>query len=154
MKKMHRTETGKIEFNLTTTNIGEVCQKTCATFATTNAATKNVDIQYSAPQQPTLVRADRSRLEEIMVNLLSAALENAPAKSQIRIWHEIDGGDIITNITRSGPALSQEVRSHLFERFYLSKQDIDYGTTGTILDMYITKELVERMGGKIRFTSK
>jgi signal transduction histidine kinase len=94
------------------------------------------------------ISADALRIEQVLQNLLDNAVKFSP-----------EGGEIIVELRRAGPNLAQvSVRDHgiglataeqerVFDRFY----QVESGerATGLGLGLYISREIVERHGGRI-----
>jgi len=104
-------------------------------------------IRVEMPEESPLVSADPDRLERVFTNLLSNALKYSPPETEVVVTAEIQHGEVTVSVTDSGAGIAREELSHLFERFYRAK-----GTRkaeGLGLGLYITKMLVEAMGGRI-----
>jgi signal transduction histidine kinase len=87
------------------------------------------------------VRADPEQLEQVLLALLSNAVQHSERTGNIRL--RVDGGIII--VEDEGSGIDSEDLSHLFERFYRGK-----GSAGGFgLGLSICRDLVEGMGGKI-----
>ena len=115
------------------------------------------------------IRADQRQLEEILFNLIvnacyvMSATQRSSAAPQakkadpsfggkegvLEIKGMKDEGRVRIEIKDTGTGISSEQAKHLFEPFHTTK-----GEKGTGLGLYITKQLVERNGGKIMVESK
>jgi len=100
------------------------------------------------------VAADRDKLRQVLVNLMENAIKYSP-----------DGGKIEIRVDRAGPAMRFTVRdegigiapeeqSRIFERFHRLDPNMTRGVGGTGLGLYICRELVQRMGGRIWVNSR
>ncbi len=112
-----------------------------------------------------LIQADQRQLEEILFNLIVNACHAMPNGGQLVIASKAkqsqsgllrrpggtprNDGYIQIKISDTGTGISPEQAKHLFEPFYTTK-----GDKGTGLGLYITKQLVERNGGKISVKSE
>lgn len=97
------------------------------------------------------VKANRRHLEEILFNLMiNACHAMGESGGIIRIRAEkLNGGGAVLEVEDNGPGISKEHIGRIFEPFYSTK-----GEKGSGLGLYITKQLVERNGGKISVKSK
>ena len=95
---------------------------------------------------------DRDRVKQVMLNLLSNALKFSPPKARvvIRLTTEVDG--ILVSVTDTGPGMTQEEVSRLFQRF--SRIANAGGAPGSGLGLYLSKVLVEKHGGRIWVDTK
>lgn len=100
------------------------------------------------------VKADRRFLHQILCNLLSNAFNYAPPHSPVTIGARAEMvGDIVQKICiwvqDAGPGISPGDIPLLFGKFVRLKQDLASSVRGTGLGLYISKQLVEAMGGRI-----
>ena len=114
---------------------------------------KKITITYEEPKNDVNVMADATRFKEIIANLISNAVKYNKDGGWIKIYHE-DGeqGFFITHIEDGGIGMSAEDQKRMFEKFFRA-EDVK-AMVGTGLGMFITKELVEKMGGRIWFRSE
>jgi signal transduction histidine kinase len=97
------------------------------------------------PDVPT-VRADTVQIEQVLINLIRNAIEaGRPDDEEIVVeTRRIDGTAVGILVRDRGAGLSDEVREHLFEPFYSTKQD------GLGMGLAISRSIVEAHGGTIR----
>ncbi len=105
-------------------------------------------VELVMPPELPPVLADPSRLERILVNLLSNALKFSPPESPVTVCLERRGDEVITSITDRGPGIPPEDLPRLFQRYYRAPA-ADERQRGVGLGLYITRMLVEAHGGRI-----
>ncbi len=118
---------------------------------TERAKSKNLQLIY-VPENAVPVMADGGRVQEIMTNLIDNAFKYTQAGS-ITIKHRVEGKTLVTSVIDTGPGLSSEEQSRLFQRFYRVKNDNTKDIPGTGLGLWIIKQYAEMMGGKIMVSS-
>ncbi len=123
------------------------------------AASKGLALDVAiAPSLPAAVTGDRSRLRQVLLNLLNNAIKFTPAGSvALSVTSESeDGGGVRLRfaVTDSGIGIPADAQARLFERFYQVAGPIGRDTGGTGLGLAICKRLVEAMGGEIGFESE
>jgi signal transduction histidine kinase len=108
----------------------------------------------------TRLKADRTRLWQILSNVISNSIRYSPNEKQIRIVIEDvqaiqtgDRGGIQTSIIDQGPGFPEEERTRLFEPFY-SRPAGPKGKRGAGLGLAIVKQLVELHGGKVSIANQ
>ena len=100
------------------------------------------------------VMADESRVKEIIVNLLSNAVKYTLGSGKVSIWHDTRENMLVTHVKDSGIGIPKEAQAKLFEKFYRVQDERLRHVTGTGLGLFIIKQLIEKMGGKIWFVSE
>ncbi len=104
-------------------------------------------------QEPTnglSISANRRQMEEIFFNLVINACHAMGDKGgELAFRVHQPNGKVVIEISDTGPGITKENSRRIFEPFYTTK-----GDKGSGLGLYITKQLVERNGGKISVNSK
>jgi signal transduction histidine kinase len=110
--------------------------------------------------QPFMVRADRQFLHQVLVNLLSNAFKYSPRGTPITISAETfvgssangvqeDQPKVLLCVQDAGPGIPPVDIPLLFGKFVRLKRDMVGSVRGTGLGLYISKQMVENMGGRI-----
>ncbi len=107
-----------------------------------------LEIEADLPE----VRADSTRIAQVLDNLLSNAYKYAPGSNVI--IRALNMGDFVRiEVEDSGPGISSKFIPHLFERFYRVPNN-NQTIHGTGLGLYICRKIIESHGGKITAESK
>jgi len=112
---------------------------------------KRVALYFSGKQ--ALVRADRDKISQVMINLISNALKYTPEGGKVEV--RVTGGDVFSQIIvkDSGEGIKKEDLLFIFERFYRADRSRSRQTGGLGLGLTITKAIVESHQGKIEVES-
>lgn len=102
---------------------------------------------------PTLdVRADRRRLRQVVLNLLSNALRFSPARTTIQVRTETGADHGTIHVVDEGPGIPRELLERLFVPF--DRLGADAGREGGAgLGLVLARRLTEAMGGALDLTS-
>lgn len=100
-----------------------------------------------APDLPP-VYADDDRLERVLENLLSNALNYSEPGSPIHITANQQADEVVVSVTDEGYGIRPDELPHIFERFYRIRAQ-GRRVEGTGLGLYITRELIEAHGGRV-----
>jgi signal transduction histidine kinase len=113
---------------------------------------KNLAFSHSCKNPAVSVMADKERLREIINNLLSNAIKYSE-KGTIEVSHEIVQDHLVTHIKDQGVGISNHDQKQLFTRFFRVEEEAAKGIPGSGLGLFIVKQLIEKMSGKIWFQS-
>ena len=100
------------------------------------------------------VLADKNRIAQVLVNLLTNAIKYSPVQTRITIKTSIDKDAIVISVQDSGIGISGENQKHIFERFYRVNGKEKKTISGLGLGLYISKQIIELNKGKIWLTSQ
>ncbi len=106
------------------------------------------------PVAPDLVRADRTRLGQVIDNLVGNAIRYAPAGGHVELRSTRDERWVAISVHDDGPGLTPDQAARVFERFYRADPSRSRDAGGSGLGLTITKSLVEAMGGTIVVSSE
>ncbi|MCX6463107.1 MAG: ATP-binding protein [Pseudonocardiales bacterium] len=90
--------------------------------------------------------ADRARLHQVLVNLLDNAVRHGPPGGDVHVRGRIRGGDLVVEVTDSGPGIAPEDRERVFARFTRGERAAGGGTG---LGLAIARWVVDLHGGTI-----
>ena len=107
-------------------------------------------VQIDLPPDLPWVLADRSRIVQVLNNLLSNAARNSPETSPVRVSASTDGVHVAISISDKGRGLSPGQLARLFKKYPGTQAGPkEYGNQGAGLGLVICKGLVEAHGGRI-----
>ena len=94
---------------------------------------------------------DSDRIQQVLVNLLDNAAKYGSAP--VKVSAESTNGLVRIAVSDAGPGIGATDRDRIFEKFYRANPHLTRGARGTGLGLYISRELAERMGGRLALTS-
>jgi signal transduction histidine kinase len=101
-----------------------------------------------SPELPP-VHADRSRLAQVLTNLLGNAYKYTPQGGSITVRARAQNGSVLCSVADTGIGISLEDQKRLFEKFFRADDDFVREVGGTGLGLSIAKSIVELQGGEI-----
>lgn len=114
----------------------------------------NIDISTSCAEELPLVRADLTRMKQVLLNFLSNAVKyNRPGGTVVVRVVQKPTKQLTFEVEDSGIGIAEEKRKHIFTPFIRVLENPD-SVEGSGIGMTITKQLVEAMGGEVDFTSE
>lgn len=106
-------------------------------------------LRFEPGSEPLPVEADEDRLAQVFGNLLENAIKYAPPEEPIEVRAERRGGEAVLSFCDRGPGIPAANRHLLFSRFFRLANPLHQPGLG--LGLYISREIVERHGGTIRY---
>lgn len=103
--------------------------------------------------EPTRVWVDPYRVEQVLRNLVENALKFSPQDAQVTLRARVEDGRVEFAVSDRGPGIPPEELDAIFERFHQAGRAMTRPAEGAGLGLYITKRLVEAMGGEISVES-
>jgi len=113
---------------------------------------KSVQIQVQMADELPLIRGDRHRLTQVLLNIMSNACKFTE-RGSISLTAKRTADDVVVAIKDTGPGIAPEDHHAVFEAFKQTTTGLRKGG-GTGLGMPITKSLIEAHGGSITLDSK
>ena len=99
------------------------------------------------------VRMDADRFLQVMANLLSNAIKHSPAGDTVSVVLVWTDAVIRVKVRDRGPGIDPKFRARMFEKFSQADGSDQRARGGTGLGLYVTRMLVERMGGRVALDS-
>jgi signal transduction histidine kinase len=106
-----------------------------------------IDVAQGLPK----VVADRSRVRQIVVNLVSNACKYTPEGGHVDLVLSNGGDKLRVDVRDTGVGITEEAQPHIFTPFFRADNPLRDQVGGTGLGLNITKRLVELHGGEIWF---
>jgi PAS domain S-box-containing protein len=95
------------------------------------------------------VAADEAQLRQVLDNLLDNAIKYSPAGGDVHLGVGAAAGGVRFSVADAGLGIPAAEQDRIFEKFYRLDPDMTGGIGGTGLGLFIARELVRRVGGRI-----
>jgi PAS domain S-box-containing protein len=109
----------------------------------------NVELVLEAPESLPRVAADPGQLRQVLSNLIDNAIKYSPDGGTVTIALAARDHHIQFAVTDRGLGIPPAEQRRIFEKFYRLDPDMTRGIGGTGLGLYICRELVRRVNGRI-----
>lgn len=146
-----RIQSGKLSLELVNQDIQTTLLGVVETLKQT-ATDKNLTLTFTPPSVPIMHQTDAKRLHQVIQNLVSNSIKYTE-KGSVEIVCEQTALTTTVRIKDTGMGISAEDQQKLFAPFSRVGGVEKTGITGTGLGMWITKQLVESLGGTITVES-
>lgn len=115
-----------------------------------NALEKKLNYRYTFdPQLPDLIISDRTKLNQILMNLTSNAIKFTPEGKSVQLQAVYHKEGVLFQVIDRGIGISPERQKFIFEPFEQAERTTTRDFGGTGLGLAITKKMVRLLGGKI-----
>jgi PAS domain S-box-containing protein len=111
-------------------------------------------IQAGLPEGPVMARGNWLRVEQVLGYLLSNAVRYAPSAEPIQVRLDAGPDEVVINVRDAGPGIPADEQTRIFERFHRGGYYMTREPGGAGLGLYLSKRLIEAMGGHIWVSSK
>ncbi len=151
LESLAKVESDNLKLNKTETRLRELTEKTLGSYEKELKDKKlNVEVEGNCSSIP----ADRDRISQVLINLISNAVKYTPHGGEIRITLSDTENSIVFNIQDSGIGIPEEEIPYIFERFYRADKSRNRNTGGSGIGLAIVKSIVSAHGGTIEVDSK
>ena len=138
----------KKEPNRTSENLNAIINEAVA-FGLVGAADSGIDVHVDLQSDIPILPIDKTQVQQVLVNLLRNAVEamQQSPRRELRICTLMDGEFANVTVADTGPGLSEEVASRLFEPFVTTKNQ------GLGMGLAICRTIIEAHGGRLWATA-
>jgi PAS domain S-box-containing protein len=145
-------EEGRVDVTTTATDLKPLAES--ALDSARLRAPEQIELRLEQDGASAVALADEDKLRQVLVNLLDNAIKYSP-----------DGGDVVVELEGGNGRVRLAVRDHglgippgdqerIFEKFYRLDPALTRGVGGSGLGLFISRELVSRMGGSLTVRSE
>jgi PAS domain S-box-containing protein len=147
-----RIETGSLDVTIESADAEQLAR------ATVDAARAHkppgIEIKLAAPKDLPRVAADPDKVSQVLSNLLENAVKYSPDGGEVELRLEPVGRSMRFSVRDEGIGIPRNEQERIFEKFYRLDPDLTRGVGGTGLGLYICREVIRRMGGRIWVQSR
>ncbi|MBQ4354750.1 MAG: HAMP domain-containing protein [Clostridia bacterium] len=151
---LSRLDNNRTNWQIETFDIRQSVRHLCEVMRT-DIESRHHKITLDLEEQLPDITADRQRIEQVILNIMSNAIKYTPDNGSItiRVAPNPSATAVQLQVTDNGVGIPKEDMAHLFERFYRVDKSRNLDTGGTGLGLAIARELLEAHGGKIAIDS-
>jgi PAS domain S-box-containing protein len=149
-----RLDSGDLQVQLSPTDVGAVVSEVVA--VAKQALTLNGhELELELPPEPLTVDADREKLRQIVMDLVENAVKYSPAGGKVRVGAQRRDDTVEVSVVDEGIGIPQAEQTRIFAKFYRAETGgRDLASGGTGLGLFIAKELLAAMRGRIWVSSR
>lgn len=118
------------------------------------AADKGLRLECSIAENVGAIRADRDKLEKVLLNLLFNAIKFTGAGGRVRLRAERQGDELVVSVSDTGMGIAESHLPFVFDRFWQADSSAQRKFQGAGIGLALVKELVEAHGGTVAAQSQ
>lgn len=142
-----KIESGTMTFTISEFDLKPLVEEIVSSFQI--RLPEGVSLIYPDFLEPHPICSDRIRLKQVLGNFITNAIKYT-SEGSITLLYEIMDDEVRFSVTDTGEGMPEEVKSHVFDRFYKGRNQ----KQGTGLGLSICKNIIERLGGHIGVSSE
>jgi len=143
---------GQLNLNETECDVAELCSSVVDAAETRKP--DSIELDFVAPTQTRPLRCDPPRLKQVLVNLVENAIKYSPEGGRIEVRVSDFTDRVRIDVLDQGLGIPPSEQGRIFEKFYRLDADMTLGVGGSGLGLYISREIVEQMGGILSVRSR
>src|SRR5215216_2230257 len=146
---LSKIESGRAEWDIAEVDLAEVVEES-ATATAQLLADRKAELQVRLPKELPSVPADRDRVKQVLLNLLSNAAKFCDdERGRVAVELAVEDGAIRVDVRDNGPGIDPEDQEVIFDRFRQGGQTMTERSPGTGLGLPISREIIRQLGGEL-----
>ena len=150
LENLAKVEEGNVRLNKSSVDLLDLANKMFGNF---EIEMGNKKIRHTVVGNCSAVLADKDRISQVMMNLISNAVKYTPEGGEIRILLTDEENKVTFSVEDNGPGILPEDIPFIFERFYRGDKSRNRMTGGSGIGLAIVKSIVNAHGGTVRVES-
>jgi PAS domain S-box-containing protein len=143
-----RLDAGDLHVEVDRIDVGSVVSEVVGT-AEESAGTNGHRFEIDLPEEPLAAQADPEKVRQVFNILVENALRYSPAGGTVTVGARRHADRVEVRVVDQGMGIPASEREWIFRKFYRAESAARDGAAGTGLGLFIAKELVNAMGGRI-----
>jgi PAS domain S-box-containing protein len=145
-------EEGRVDVTTTATDLKPLAES--ALDLARIRAPEQIELRLEQDGAPAVALADEDKLRQVLVNLLDNAIKYSPDGGDVVVELEGGNGRVRLAVRDRGLGIPPGEQERIFEKFYRLDPALTRGVGGSGLGLFISRELVSRMGGSLTVRSQ
>jgi signal transduction histidine kinase len=146
-----RADAGKLELQTTSFDLGQLAGD-CVHMVEPLTKEKQIDVETDLA--PIEITADRTRISQLLTNLLSNAIRYNRTGGRVKLSVAREDSQAVLTVSDTGLGMTADDQKHVFERFFRADKARSRESGGSGLGLAISQSIVEAHHGDITFTSE
>ncbi len=149
---LSRLRHGKLAMSIKPVELGSIADATVEAMRADPAAA-NLTLSLQRREPVVMVSADRVRIEQVLMNLITNAVKFTPANGRVQVEIGRDGDEARIDVSDTGRGIDAEVLPHVFDMFAQGNVEVARAGGGLGIGLALVRQLVQLHGGRVRASS-
>jgi PAS domain S-box-containing protein len=145
-------EEGRVDVSTTATDLGPLVESVLD--STRLRSPEQIELRFEQNGDRPVALADEDKLRQVLVNLLDNAIKYSPDGGDVTVELAGGAGRVRLTVRDVGLGIPAAEQERIFEKFYRLDPALTRGVGGSGLGLFISRELVSRMGGTLTVRSQ
>ena len=146
-------DSGRLQLNRHRLDIARLAEEVVEQMRSAHADRSDLSIEVAVPEVRSFVAGDEDKLRQVLINLLDNAVKYSPDGGAIEVRVEPNSTNVSVAVSDQGLGIPIAEQQRIFGKFYRVDPQLSRGVGGTGLGLYISRELVRRMQGRVSVAS-
>jgi PAS domain S-box-containing protein len=150
----NRIDSGRLQLETNRLDVGLLVQDVVEQMRSCFAEREDVTLELVSAETGAFVAGDEDKLRQVLINLVDNAVKYSPDGGAVEVQVKPNGTSLRVSVRDEGLGIPHGEQQRIFGKFYRVDPQLSRGVGGTGLGLYICRELVRRMDGRLTVTSK
>src|SRR5580765_3391387 len=150
----NRIDSGRLQLETRPLDVARLAEDVVEQLRSCFAERDDITLELVAAEPGSFVAGDEDKLRQVLINLVDNAVKYSPDGGAVEIRVEPYTTNLRLSVSDKGLGISHGEQQRIFGKFYRVDPQLSRGVGGTGLGLYICRELVRRMDGRLTVSSK
>jgi PAS domain S-box-containing protein len=150
----NRIDSGRLQLETNRLDVAKLARDVVDEMRSCLADRHDVSLELFTPDSDSFVAGDEDKLRQVLINLIDNAVKYSPDGGAVEIRVEPNATSLSVAVSDEGLGIPHGEQQRIFGKFYRVDPQLSRGVGGTGLGLYICRELVRRMDGRLTVSSK
>ena len=148
LRTLALADSGQLSLEFVKTDFAALVKRIASRFDP-QAATQDIKMVLSPMEKPVNLSIDPQRIEQVINNVFSNAIQYTPRGGTVFVGLETTPGQVVLSVQDTGPGIPEESLPFIFERFYKVDSSRTRDDGGTGLGLSIARKIAQTHGGDL-----
>jgi Na+/proline symporter/signal transduction histidine kinase len=146
---LSKIESGRVEWEIADVDLRDLIEESAAA-AGQLLAERKAKLRVRVPAEVPTVPADRDRVKQVLLNLLSNAAKFCDEeRGRVAVELAVENGAVRVDVRDNGPGIDPEHQEVIFDRFRQGEAALAGRPSGTGLGLPISRQIIRHLGGEL-----